>query len=99
MRICLFMILLMNAALAPACEPQEAQFIGKVKNISEIQKSEVSSECSFQIEVSTYNMSGTCPLDIDFVQPYVFQDLFCTKKNGDAVSGILVRTGSFIIIE
>ena len=52
MRILFFTFLLLSATVASSCEPEEAQFIGKVKNFSEIQKSETTSECSFQIEIS-----------------------------------------------
>jgi hypothetical protein len=82
-----------------ACEQQEAQFIGNVKNHSEIQRSETTSECFYEIEYSMFNSSFICPLDIDEVLTEHFQDYECKLKNGDQVSGVIVKLNDKIILE
>jgi hypothetical protein len=73
-----------------ACN-QEGQFIGTVKNFREIQKSESSRECFYAINYLQFNSSYICPLDIDEVSSLEFQDFSCSLKNGDQVSGVMVK--------
>ena len=78
---------------------QEAQFIGKVKNWGEIQRSESTSECFYEIEYTMFNSSLVCPLDIDEVGGERFQDFDCNLKNGDQVSGYMSRVNDRIVLE
>jgi hypothetical protein len=92
-------ILALISFKAAACETPEAEFIGEIKNHTEIQRSESIVECSFEIQFSTYKASEVCPLDPVEVVRYQFPDSTCSLKDGDPVSGVLARRGSFIVIE
>ncbi|MBC7465013.1 MAG: hypothetical protein H7256_03385 [Bdellovibrio sp.] len=82
-----------------ACENQEAQFIGKVSNYTQLQLSESTIECYFNIQLSMLNSSQVCPLVEGEVVGYQFQDKDCSLKNGDPISGVLRRVGNWIVVE
>ncbi|MBC7538553.1 MAG: hypothetical protein H7281_07020 [Bacteriovorax sp.] len=46
-----------------------------------------------------FNSSFICPLDIDEVFTEHFQDYDCKFKNGDQVSGVMVKLNDKIILE
>lgn len=81
-------------ASAFACERPEAQFMGTVKNVSEI--SEV---CFYEIEFSRFDSSVVCPLDISEVYSEKFQDSSCSLKDGDFVSGYMSLVNGKIVFE
>ena len=89
--VSLFVMSAFVAVSAQACI-QEAQFIGQVKNYSEIQKSASIKECFYQIEFSMFNESYVCPLSIGEVSYLTHQDRSCSLKNGVQVSGILTKS-------
>lgn len=87
---------------ANACDfgaQPEAQYIGKVKNFAQVQKSESLVECTYQIEFTRFDSSMVCPLDIDEVYSETFQDYSCSLKNGDQVSGYMARINDRIVLE
>ena len=84
-------LVVFGSVVAQAACFQEAQFIGTVKNHNPIQKSESITECFYQIEYSMFNSSYSCPLVIGEASLAVFQDYTCAMKNGDKLSGVLVK--------
>lgn len=99
MKQILLSILALISLKAAACKTPEAQFIGHIKNYTETQRSESIVECSFEIQFSSYQASEVCPLDAVEVVSYQFPDPTCSLKDKDAVSGVLARRGSFIVIQ
>lgn len=99
MRQFLMTLVLMSSVSALACETQEAQFIGRVKNASTAYLTDAAPICSYEIEYSVFNPSSVCPLDIDAVAGFQFSDSSCTLRNGDAVSGVLVQKGEDVVIQ
>jgi hypothetical protein len=89
---------LISTGSAMACEFQAAQFMGAVKNYREIQKNESVTECFYQIEFTQFNPSAECPLVEGEATTAQFQDYSCSMKDGDAVSGVLGKKGSFVFI-
>ena len=81
-----------------ACDQQEAQFIGKVRNYSVVQNGN-SRICTFEIDYSMFNYSQVCPLDEGEVAGIRFSDSSCSMKDGDQVSGIMVKKGDSVYIE
>jgi hypothetical protein len=80
------------------CAP-EAQFIGTVKNFSAVQKSESLVECTYQIEFSLFNPNQLCPLLLEETTEHQFIDSDCSHQNGEMLSGVLSKRGSFIVVE
>lgn len=99
MKLLICGLTLMLSVTTLACEPQEAQFIGKVKNYSVNQRSETTAECYFQIDYIMLNPSSICPLVIGEVSLTQFPDMDCSMKNGDNISGVLTKKGDVVIIE
>ena len=95
----IFFVCLLNSTFAAACDTQEAQFIGQVKNHIEHQRSESVTECTFEIEFSMYYSSSVCPLDAIDLKGYQFQDPTCVQRENDLISGVIARRGSFFVIE
>lgn len=85
-------VLFASVGSAMACDQQEAQFIGLVKNYS-------AANCSFEIEYSMFNPSYVCPLVPGEVSSLKFTDAACGLKNGDQVSGVLVKKDDSVVIE
>ena len=73
-----------------ACQ-EEAQFMGTIKNKS--------ADCSFEINFELFNSSIVCPLDIEDADSIRFENKDCSFKNGDSVSGVLVKKDNQIVIE
>lgn len=90
--IILGLALISAAAMSSAfaCSP-EAQFIGTVTNVS--------ADCSYEIDFSAYNHSQICPLGIDEALVTRFENKNCALKDGDAVSGYLIVKDSKVVIE
>ena len=72
---------------------EEAQFIG---TITEYKK--VATECSYKIDFSMYNESMVCPLNSGEASTVEFKDESCVLKDGDQVSGVLVKLPSEEIV-
>lgn len=81
-----------------ACEVQEAQYIGKVKNYNVIQRSESVEECFYEIGYTMFNSSYACPLEIGEVSLEKFQDYSCQLRNGNIVSGVIVKQGEKVFL-
>lgn len=88
-KLVLALFVTVGSVAAQASCLQEAQFIGLVKNYSEVKKGESVKECFYQIEYTMFNSSMVCPLSIDEVYSHVFQDPSCSLKDGTQVSGIM----------
>jgi hypothetical protein len=86
------MVFGLNAFADSAPCQEEAQFIGKVKNIKPLNQDW--SMCSFQIEFTMYNESMVCPLNSGEADHQTFYDAGCNYKDGEQVSGYLVRKGA-----
>jgi hypothetical protein len=82
-----------------ACSPQRAQFIGTVTNLTTTQISQTVTECFYEVEISMFNSSYSCPLDIAEVSSARFQDQDCALKNGDQVSGVMAKINNLIVLE
>lgn len=87
------------SSFALECRSLDAQYIGKVKEYRVVEKSESTKECFYKIEFSMFNSSYICPLDIDEVYSFEFQDQSCSLKNGDQVSGIVSNLDGKIVLE
>ena len=85
---------ILSAQISFACVQQEAQFIGNVKNFQS-----VGSNCSYGIDFTMFNSSFVCPLDIDEVSTLRFADKSCQLKDGDQVSGVMVKQDDSVVIE
>jgi hypothetical protein len=94
---CMF-VLTTTGALAdqPACQ-EEAQFIGSVRNHQ--QQTADGSMCSFQMDFSQYNESMVCGLNDADASTALFFDAGCTMKDGDQVSGYLVKKWGVVLWE
>ncbi len=92
-----------SLSTAHACEQQEMQFFGKVRNV-QIRSAIVGADvCSYQIQVVNEPLeprpSLVCPLSPGEGETLTFLDQSCTKKDGDLVSGIMVRTSNAAWVE
>lgn len=79
------------SSTALACNPREAQFIGRVvaKTVT------VENTCALTFgEFSYYGESIVCPLDIDEVSTLSIKDDSCKLEVGDEVSGVLSVDGN-----
>jgi len=95
MKKLLSVIVFLAGTSAFACGQQEAQFIGKVINLTK-----TTNGCTFEISFTMYNVSGVCPLDEGEVAGTKFADLNCSLKNGSPISGYLVKKdGGSVYIE
>ncbi|MBC7712447.1 MAG: hypothetical protein H7177_03865 [Rhizobacter sp.] len=90
MKNAILVLALFSSVTAIACQ-QEAQFIGKVTNYSK-------TDCSYDINFSMFNSSYVCPLDIDEAGPARLTDKSCSLKNGDPISGVLIRNSENEIV-
>lgn len=96
MKSILAVVLLMAGTSVFACGQQEAQFIGKVINLSKAQNG----TCTFEISYTMYNVSQVCPLDEGEVAGTKFEDTKCSLKEGAPISGYLVKKdGGSVYIE
>src|SRR4051812_7030092 len=84
-------------ASAPAPCQEEAQFIGKVR--SHRPEAADQSMCSFKIDFSMYNESMVCPLNSGESSDTTFYDSGCSLKDGDQVSGYLVKKWGVVLWE
>jgi hypothetical protein len=82
-----------------ACVQQEAQFIGNVKNFQKVAVDQYIYDCSYQIDFTMFNPSYVCPLVVGEVSMTRFEDLNCSLKNGDQVSGVLIKKDDLVTIE
>lgn len=81
------------------CTQQEAQFIGTVRDTRVEWIDQGVFDCYFKIEFSRYNISMVCPLDISEAEGFELLDASCALKDGDEVSGILVKKDGVLFIE
>jgi hypothetical protein len=80
-------------ASANACEQQELQFFGTIRNVQLI-TGPYATLCSYQIEIAAYpeaRPSEVCPLSEEKSSGLTLFDLNCRIKEGTAVSGVLVH--------
>lgn len=82
--------LVFASSSAFACDP-EAQFIG---NVSEYDHA----TCTYRIRYTFFHHSTLCPLDRAEASTWTFEDNTCSLKEGDRISGYLVKEGDFIRI-
>jgi hypothetical protein len=73
------------------CTQLDAQYIGTVVEHSKVRVDQNVFECQYKISYSQFNSSYICPLDIDEVSSFKFEDKNCALKNGDFVSGYMHR--------
>lgn len=99
MRNLILGLMMISSSAAFACDYQIAQVIGKVTGHYDVMTSENSSECFYQIKYTQFNGDGECPLDIDEVVNAEFRDSACALKDGDIVSGVLVKHGDNVTID
>ncbi|CAN5566329.1 hypothetical protein BH10BDE1_BH10BDE1_35430 [soil metagenome] len=86
-----------------ACEVQEMQFFGIVRNVQQSSAIVGATVCIYQVELVSEPMapapSYLCPLVPGEASALSFVDLTCTKRDGDKISGIMVKKGSESWIE
>lgn len=99
MKIVVMGFVLAAAQIGFACVQQEAQFIGSVVSHKKEAVDQYIVDCSFEIDYSMFNVSRTCPLVIGEVSGLRFSDRDCALKNGDQVSGVLVKKDGVVVIE
>jgi hypothetical protein len=101
--IALHAVAFVFSATAHACEIQEMQFFGIVRNVEPTTLANGTAACLYQVELVAEPMepkpSYVCPLVPGEVSALSFIDVGCTKKNGDKINGIMVKKGSESWIE
>ena len=99
----LTLALVASASAANACDQQEMQFFGKVRNVQKRSAIVGADVCSYQVEVANQPLeprpSQVCPLTPGEGETLTFVDTSCTKNDGDLVSGIMVKTVNAAWIE
>jgi hypothetical protein len=89
--------------ISRACEVQEMQFFGIVRNVQQNSTVVGTTVCSYQVELVGEPMepkpSSICPLVPGEVSALTFIDLGCTKVDGDKINGIMVKKGNESWIE
>ena len=81
-------VLSANAALA--CTNPEAQFMGVVTDYN---------NCSFKIKFIDYRESAVCGLDEEEAASTTFNDVSCSLKDNDQVSGYLIVEDGKVVID
>lgn len=75
-----------------ACDPREAQFIGKAVNVRQTIDEKGAKTCSFQVDHFThFSASYVCPLVVGEAISLIITDAGCLVKAGDEVSGVLIH--------
>jgi hypothetical protein len=88
--------ILMSSSPALACGPEVAQFIADVGQVTPL----VGGGCEFKVEMDLrkpnhqFSPMFTCPLDIDLLSTYPVRQETCTVKQGEQVSGVLIKLTS-----
>ena len=85
--------------ISMACGQHEAQFIGYVKNFQKVAVDQYIVDCSYEIEFTMFNSSMVCPLVIGEVSYLRFEDQSCQLKDGQQVSGVMVKIDGKVTIE
>jgi hypothetical protein len=103
MRNLILSLLLVSSYSALACDNPTTEFVGTVKNHYDVQTSENTSECFYQIEFkfdsNHWWQSVDCPVVPSEVTGVEFRDPSCSLKDGASVSGRLIKNGKYIYIE
>ena len=81
-------VLSTHAALS--CTNPEAQFIGVVTDYN---------NCSFKIKFTDYRASSVCALDAEEAASTTFNDVSCSLKDNDQLSGYLIVEDGKVIID
>ena len=90
----IFLLILSFKTLSFECPHNEAQFIGKVKNVTK-QKIEINKFlCTFQISFEQFVPSMICPLDEGMALNYQYTDVTRSLQNGDRISSYLVQNAN-----
>jgi hypothetical protein len=89
--IVLFSALFSLSLFAFDCKQTEAQFIGTVTEYKKEAVDQYIFDCSYAIEFSRFDSNMLCPLDESEVYSVRFEDTNCSLKNGDFISGYLVK--------
>lgn len=99
----LAMAFVFSGPTAQACEVQEMQFFGIVRNVQQNSAILGGTICSYQVELVADPMeprpSYICPLVPGEASMLTFVDLTCTKKDGDKINGVMVKKGDESWIE
>jgi hypothetical protein len=99
MRNLILGLLLVSAYSASAADVTACQFIGKVKNHYDVLTSENSSECFYEIEFRAGWPNAECPMSHEEIAGTEFRDSHCLLNNGDQISGVIAKSGTYIYIE
>lgn len=83
------------------CKQNEAQFIGKVKDLRVERIDQGIRDCFYKIEFSRYDISQICPLDEAKASSVEYVDYDCKLglENGQEISGYLVEKDGYVIVE
>lgn len=93
--------LVMSSTFAFDCAQNEAQFMGKVKDLRIVKIDQGIRDCYFKIEFSRFDQSMVCPLDEGKAASAELLDTDCRMglENGQDISGYLVEKNGFIYID
>jgi hypothetical protein len=84
------------------CDQKEIQFFGIVRNIKQV-NTPAAMVCTFQVQLVSSPMepkpNPNCPLSEVEAEQLTFVDVFCGKKAGEAVSGVMVYKNGQASIE
>ena len=90
----------MSSAHAFVCNQNEAQFIGKVKDLRTI--SDIGGrDCFFTIDFSYFQQNTLCPIDYTMATSNEVIDYDCSRnlENAQEISGVLIEKSSTLYIE
>lgn len=93
--------LCLSSAYAFNCSQNEAQFIGKVKDLRIVKIDQGIRDCYFKIEFTRFDQSMICPLDEGKASTTELLDSDCNRglENGQEISGYLVEKNGYIYID
>lgn len=81
---------ILSSQVTLACTSPEAQFMGVVTDYN---------NCSFKIKFTEYRASSVCGLDVEEAASTTFNDVSCSLKDNDQVSGYLIVEDGKVVID
>ena len=103
MKMSLFIVALVSMASAQAfvCTQNEAQFIGKVKELRVVRIDQGVRDCFFKIDFTYFQQNTLCPIDYSIANTNEVIDFDCSRslENNQDISGVLIEKNNTLFIE
>lgn len=99
MKSLILTIILMMGLESLACERLESQVEGVVKNVNVAHAKAGVIDCSYDLVITQFSSQGSCALQLNEARRARLQDHRCFLKEGDFISGKLVKAGSDYLVE